>query len=105
MGNLYSQEEREEALKLADEIGTAAAVRRLGINVDTLYGWRGRRKKKQDGLEQELAGRSEADLMAKNAQLRAALRQVQQDVEILQEALGFLPRAGKSSKAREISLD
>ena len=44
MGNLYSQEEREEALKLADEIGTAAAVRRLGINVDTLYGWRGRRK-------------------------------------------------------------
>ena len=46
MGNLYSQEEREEALKLADEIGTAAAVRRLGINVDTLYGWRGRRRKK-----------------------------------------------------------
>ena len=45
MGNQYSQEEREEALKLADEIGTAAAARRLGINVDTLYGWRGRRKK------------------------------------------------------------
>ena len=67
MGDLYSQEEREEALKLADEIGTAAAARRLGINVDTLYGWRGRRKKKQDGLEQELASRSEADLMAENA--------------------------------------
>ena len=46
MGNLYSQEEREEALKLADEIGTAAAARRWGINVDTLYGWRGRRRKK-----------------------------------------------------------
>ena len=30
MGNQYSQEEREEALKLADEIGTAAAARRLG---------------------------------------------------------------------------
>ena len=38
MGNLYSQEEREEALKLADEIGTAAAAGRLGINVDTLEG-------------------------------------------------------------------
>ena len=95
MGNLYSQEEREEALKLADEIGTAAAAGRLGINADTLYGWRGRRKKKQDGLEQELAGRSEADLMAKNAQLRAALRQVQQDVEILQEALGFFAKSRK----------
>ena len=95
MGDLYSQEEREEALKLADEIGTAAAARRLGINVDTLYGWRGRRKKKQDGLEQELAGRSEADLMAENAQLRAALRQAQQDVEILQEALGFFAKRRK----------
>ena len=95
MGNLYSQEEREEALKLADEIGTAAAVRRLGINVDPLYGWRGRRRKKQDGFEQELAGRSEADLMAENAQLRAALRQAQQDVEILQEALGFFAKSRK----------
>ena len=95
MGNQYSQEERAEALKLADEIGTAAAARRLGINVDTLYGWRGRRKKKQDRLEQELAGRSEADLMAENAQLRAALRQVQQDVEILQEALGFFAKSRK----------
>lgn len=95
MGNLYSQEEREGALKLADEIGTAAAARRLGINVDTLYGWRGRRKKKQDGLEQELASRSEADLMAENAQLRAALRQAQQDVEILQEALGFFAKRRK----------
>ena len=56
---------------------------------------RGRRKKKQDRIEQELAGRSEADLMAENAQLRAALRQAQQDVEILQEALGFFAKSRK----------
>ncbi len=42
MGKKYSQEERQEALKLADEIGTAAAARLLGINEDTLYGWRDR---------------------------------------------------------------
>lgn len=93
MGKVYSQEERQEALKLADEIGTAAAARRLGINVDTLYGWRGRRKKKQEWLEEQLAGRSEADLTAEIAQLRAALRQAQQDVEILQEALGFFAKS------------
>ena len=40
MGRKYSEEERREALKLADEIGAAAAARRLGINEDTLYGWR-----------------------------------------------------------------
>lgn len=95
MGKIYSQEERQEALKLADEIGTSAAARRLGINVDTLYGWRGRRKKKQERLEEQLAGRSEADLIAENAQLRAALRQAQQDVEILQEALGFFAKSRK----------
>lgn len=95
MGKKYSLEERQEALKLADENGTAAAARRLGINEDTLYGWRGRRKKKQTQLEQQLAGRSEADLLAENTQLRAALRQAQQDVEILQEALGFFAKSGK----------
>lgn len=35
MGKTYSNQEREEALKLAREIGTAAARQRLGINVDT----------------------------------------------------------------------
>lgn len=35
MGRIYGQEERQKALKLADEIGIAAA-RRLGIHLDTL---------------------------------------------------------------------
>lgn len=95
MEKKYSPEERHEALKLADEIDTAAAARRLGINEDTLYGWKGRRKKKQAQLEQQLAGRSETDLLAEVAQLRAALRQSQQDVEILQEALGFFAKCRK----------
>ena len=32
MGKRYTAEERAEALKLADEIGGAAAARRLGIH-------------------------------------------------------------------------
>ena len=104
MARKYSKEERQEALKLAEEIGAAAAARRLGINEDTLYGWRGRQKKRQAKLEQEIGGRSEADLLKKNAKLRAQLLQAQQDVEILQEALGFSPSAGDSSKTRKVSL-
>ncbi len=92
MARKYSKEERQEALKLAEEIGAAAAARRLGINEDTLYGGRGRQKKRQARLEQELAGRSEADLLEENAKLRAQLLQAQQDVEILQEALGFFAK-------------
>lgn len=34
MGRRYTEEERHEALKLADEIDGAAAARRLGIKVD-----------------------------------------------------------------------
>lgn len=92
MGKKYTPEERQEALKLADEIGAAAAARRLGINEDTLYGWRGRQKKKQKKLEDELGGRSETELLAEITQLRQQLRQSQQDVEILQEALGFFAK-------------
>ena len=40
MANKYSDEERAEALKLADEIGASAAAQRLGIKADTIYGWR-----------------------------------------------------------------
>src|SRR5665647_2918226 len=46
MANKYSAEERVEALKLADEIGAAAAAQRLGMNADTIYGWRNRAKNK-----------------------------------------------------------
>lgn len=95
MGRRYTEEERQEALKLADEIGGAAAARRLGINEDTLYGWRGRQKHRLAAQEAAIGGRSEADLIAENAQLRSQLKQAQQDVEILQEALGFFAKRRK----------
>ena len=95
MGRRYTEEERREALKLAEEIGGAAAARRLGIKDDTLYGWRSRQKEQQAALEEAIAGRSEAYLLAENARLQAQLKQAQQDVEILQEALGFFVKRRK----------
>lgn len=95
MEKIYTLEERREALKLVDEIGKAAAAWRFGINVDTLYGWRVRRNKNHERLDEQLTGRSEAALI--NIWLWAFLRQAQQDVEILQEALSFLPRAGNTT--------
>lgn len=89
MGKRYTKEERREALKQAEEIGAAAAARRLGINVDTLYGWRSREKERSVAVEAAVGGRSEAELVAKNEELREQLNQARQDVQILQEALGF----------------
>ena len=92
MGKRYTSEERREALKLADEIGPAAAARRLGINTDTLYGWRSREKEQTAALEAAVGGRSEAGLLAEIKALREQLKQARQDVEILQEALGFFAK-------------
>lgn len=95
MGKRYTKEERQEALKLAEEIGAAAAARRLGINVDTLYGWRGREKERAAAVEAVVGGRSEGELVAEIEALRKQLRQARQDVEILQEALGFFAKRRK----------
>lgn len=56
MGKRYMVEGRAQALKLAEEIGGAAAARRLGINEDTLYGWRGRERKRAAGRCRPCAG-------------------------------------------------
>lgn len=45
MSNTYSKEERLEALKLADEIGSVAAVQRLNINLNTIYNWQSKARK------------------------------------------------------------
>lgn len=80
MGKRYTSEERREALKLADEIGPAAAARRLGINTDTLYGWRSREKERTAALEAAVGGRSEAELLAEIKALWEQLKQARQDV-------------------------
>ncbi|MDD2373297.1 MAG: helix-turn-helix domain-containing protein [Syntrophomonadaceae bacterium] len=74
MANKYSLEERTEALKLADEIGTTAAARRLGINADTIYGWRNRAKNKGVVLNNAGQPMSEDELRAENAKLAKELR-------------------------------
>ena len=58
IGKRYTIEERAQTLKLAEEIGGAAASRRLGINEDTLYGWRGWERKRAAALESSVGGRS-----------------------------------------------
>ena len=95
MGRRYTSEERAQALKLAKEIGGAAAARRLGINADTLYSWQGRERKRAAAVKAAIDGRSEDELLEEVKQLQAQLQQARQDVEILQEALGFFVKRRK----------
>lgn len=95
MAKKYTQEERNEALKLADEIGVAAAAKRLGINEDTLYGWRKRAKQRRTITNGAGKTLTLEEAKAENARLQKELRQSQQDNEILQEALGFFAKSRK----------
>jgi transposase len=95
MAKKYTQEEREEAVKLAEEIGVAAAAKRLGINEDTMYGWRGRAKQRRIITNEAGSPLTLDEAKAENTRLRKELRQSQQDNEILQEALGFFAKSRK----------
>ena len=93
MANKYTQEEREEALKLANEIGIVATAKRLGIKENTLYGWQSKAKKQGIMLNEQGEPMSLEEAKAENAKLRKELHQAEQDVKILQEALSFFVKS------------
>lgn len=95
MAQRYTAEEKDEAVKLAEEIGVASAARRLGIKETTLHGWRSRKKEKQVMKNEDGVPMTIEEAKAENARLKKELRQAQQDVEILQEALGFFAKSRK----------
>ena len=89
MAKQYTPDERQEALKLAAEIGNKAACDRLGINLDTLYTWISKDRKRKNAIQAVVQEIGPEGLIAENTSLKKALREKEQEVEILQEALGF----------------
>lgn len=93
MAKLYTKEDRIEALKLAKEIGAAAAAQRLGIKEGTIYGWRSRAKKQKIVFDSNGRKMSEEEIKAENERLRKELKRAREDIEILQDALGFFAKS------------
>lgn len=94
MRKAYSQEEREEALKLAEEIGVTSASQRLGMNPNTIFNWRSRAAKKEEKRAAE-PHLSEEEWRAEKKRLKNELAEKQEEVEILQAALGFFAKSRK----------
>lgn len=84
MGRKYNMVFKEEAVKLSDEIGLVEAANRLGVPYQTLSEWR--KKRTRPGVV-DVDGKSARERMleAENAELKRT-------VEILRDALVFLPR-------------
>lgn len=91
MAKQYSKEERAEAVKLAKETSAKVASERLGINIDTIYTWVSKAKQ---------AAAEEAELASPEGQARVRRlekenRELREEVEILQDALGFFVKRRK----------
>lgn len=95
MAKKYTSEERNEALKLASEIGNKQASERLGINIDTIYTWVSKAKQRKAYVSEVLAEQGPEALISENARLKRDLRQSHEEVEILQEALSFFVKRQK----------
>ena len=93
MKKVYSAEERYEALKLANEIGNKAAAERLGIKLDTLYTW----IKAKTGKVGYCDNPGNIPITDPNRlkQLEKELREAREEIEILQDALGFFVKRRK----------
>src|SRR5690554_7523840 len=73
---VHSDEFRAEALRLADQIGAAAAARQLGLHASQVYQWRAK------AAHEASVTQRESDLAVENARLRRELVEEKQEVEI-----------------------
>jgi len=89
MATTYTQDDQKEALKLAVEIGVTAASQRLGISLKTLYGWRKKATQYKGSASRSGEPMTADEIKAENARLAKENATLKQEVDILQEALGF----------------
>ena len=106
----YEVEYKEQAVKLAHEIGPAKAARELGISSNTMYGWmraeregrinvgRGNRSPEVGlDLAEEIAA-----LRKQNRELAREIRRLREENEFLEEASAFFAaNRRKSAKTSE----
>lgn len=79
----HTPEFRNEALKLAERIGVAAAARELSLYESQLYAWRSKQQQQLTSSERE------SELAAENARLKRQLAERDEELAILQKAATY----------------
>lgn len=77
---------RNEALKLAEYIGVAAAARELSLYESQLYAWRSKQHQQMTSSERE------SELAAENARLKWQLAEQAEELAILQKAATYFAK-------------
>ena len=82
----HTPEFRNEAMKLAERIGVAAAARELSLYESQIYTWRSKRQQQATSSERE------SELAAENARLKRQLAERDEELAILQKAATYFAR-------------
>ncbi len=82
----HTPEFRNEALKLAERIGVAAAARELSLYESQLYAWRSKQHQQMTSSERE------SELAAENARLKRQLAEQAEELAILQKAAAYFAK-------------
>ncbi|MOA08826.1 Transposase [compost metagenome] len=82
----HTPEFRNEALKLAERIGVAAAARELSLYESQLYAWRSKQQQQLTSSERE------SELATENARLKRLLAERDEELAILQKAATYLAK-------------
>ncbi len=82
----HTPEFRNEALKLAERIGVAAATRELSLYESQLYAWRSKQQQQMTSSERE------SELAAENARLKRQLAERDEELAILQKAATYFAK-------------
>lgn len=80
----HTPEFRDEALRLAQRIGVAAAARELNLYESQLYAWRSK--------QQMTSSERESELAAENARLKRQLAEQAEELAILQKAATYFAK-------------
>ena len=77
---------KQEALKLAEEVGVAQAAKDLGVYESQLYQWRSKAMAESDRSQRENA------LLLENAKQKRELAQLREEVAILKKASAYFAK-------------
>ncbi len=90
--SIYSEEFKEQALKLTDDIGLKKASEQLGLKYSTLSGWRQLRSKKNKQNKDQV---NSTPLTDREKEMQIEIQELTQANEILKDALGFFAKDRK----------
>ena len=82
----HTPEFRQEAIKLAEHIGVAAAARELSLYESQLYNWRSKQKNQATSSERE------SEQAAESARLKRQLAEKDEELAILQKAATYFAK-------------